>query len=204
MVVNAIEKFAVQTGIYTTRLNINMSPFDIFWFLRYGPLIMMATLIDILLSPIKILFGSLVSAFIQKKLIPKQKLQKGLLNILRPKSFSMEKVLPYLISFMLTCLALLPGMPLMMPCLFFLFLFQFFVQKYLLIKKSSLPKFSHENTLRVLIKGVPLALMIPLGAGIMIYTNFYNSQIDNFIKCTEDGYCDPIHFLVNIRFNKLF
>ena len=185
-------------GIYTTQLRVNISPLDLYWFLRYGPPIMMATLINVFKAPVNLFINSIISTIIKKRLILKQKLHRGLLRMLTPTPFSMEGIFPYLISFMMTCLTLLPGMPLMMPCLFFLVLLQFVIRRYLFIKQTSIPKTSYQKTLKILIKGVPLALMVPLAPSLMIYTNFYNSSLEDFQKCGDDGFCSQINFLVSL------
>ena len=200
-----VENFARYTGIYSSQFQANIVPFDLFWFLQYGTPIMLATVIDIFISPIAILLISWLGNHIQKLAIPRQKFHKGLLRMLRPYPFAIEDILPYLISFILTSLALLPGMPLMMPCLFALFLSQFWLQKYLLVKNNSVPKKYHQKSIRSLIKGVPFALMIPLIAGLVVYTNLYNSHVEDYETCGDDGYCDHLEFLVSFLniYNKL-
>ena len=197
MVVDMVDDFSRDIGIYTSQFQTNMVPFDLFWFLQFGTPIMLATIIDIFISPMVILFIAWITNYLQQLTIAGQKLHKGLISMLRPYPFAIEDILPYLISFILTSLALLPGMPLMMPCLFALFLSQFWLQKFLLVKYNSLPRKFHKKSIRALIKGVPLALMMPLVAGLIVYTNFYNSPLDDFQTCGDDGFCESITFLVN-------
>ena len=201
LAVDFIEDFAISKGIYTTLLSTRIVPFDLFWFLQYGPIIMMATILDLFLMPLIDYIYSKVVKYLQKISILKQKLHKGLLDVLKSNKFAMGKILPNLISFMLTSLALLPGMPLMIPCLFLLFLFQFLTLKHLLVTNSSLPTVSHKNTLIILLQAVPLGLMISLIAGIMVYSNFYNSHIEAFSTCNASGYCDNIEFLVSLLYS---
>ena len=196
MTFEPVEKLAKYFEIYTSQLNIKVIPLDMYWFLRYGTPIMMATIINTVLFPTIILIQSIIK-FTQDKLSnATQKLHKEYISAIPFHNFSFEGILPNLVCFTLTSLVLLPGMSMMTLCLFGLMLSQFWIQKYLFINSNSSLNNSHKKTFKILIKGIPLALILSLMSGIIVYTNWFNTPIDDFIKCDSYGECDTIQFMV--------
>ena len=196
MSVDQIEILAKYLGIYTSELRDKIVPFDMNWYMRYGTSIMIATIIKTLLTPIVIGMQSTVLLHREKLIIPNANTHKELLSSLKSYDFALEKSLANLVSFTVTSLVLLPGMPLMTLCLFGLMLSQFWVQKYFLINSNSILDISYERIFRIFIKGIPLALMLSLIAGFIVYTNINQLSMEDFLNCDSFGQCKIIQFLV--------